>query len=88
MKSVFQIAGAVLLLLLTFGCVWGFLASFEVGLSMFHLVYGLPGIICLAAALKILFGKRAGRKDWFWLICALVLFLTLVLLLWMVARGF
>jgi hypothetical protein len=90
MKLLFRILAAAVLLCLTGFCVFGFLASFEVGwISFWHFLYGICGIGSLAVAMRLLFwrikeGKRARTVGL--AAASMGLFFLAVLLLWLWAK--
>jgi len=90
-RRVLQITVSVPLLTIAAFCVYGFYASFELGVpNVFHVVYGAVGILSLAVATGLLLGRNSafkgfgftGRTAW-----AALLFFGLVLLLWLWATG-
>ena len=90
-KRILQITLSLSLLAVAAFCVFGFDASFEVGvLNVFHALYGAVGILSLAVATGLLRGqnstfkgfKFARRTAW-----AALFFLGLALLLWFCATG-
>jgi hypothetical protein len=90
MKLLLRIVAAAVLLCLTGFCVFGFLASFEVGwISLWHFLYGACGIGSLAIAMRLLLWRVKEGKPQLTVglsIAAAGLFLLAVLLLWLWAQ--
>jgi hypothetical protein len=68
---IMKIVAATLLLCMTGFCVFGFLASFELGwFSLWHCLYGLCGIGCLAGARRLLLCRTLARTWGSLALCA------------------
>ena len=62
MNSLFRVILATVLLCVTGFCVFGFLASFEVGpISLWHCLYGVCGIGTLTVAMRLLLQQTLAR---------------------------
>ncbi len=62
MNSLFRVISATVLLCVTGFCVFGFLASFEIGpISLWHCLYGVCGIGSLTIAMRLLLQRTLAR---------------------------
>jgi hypothetical protein len=90
MKCLFRVISATVLLCVTGFCVFGFLASFEVGwISIWHGIYGICGIASLAVAIRLLRWRTnatAGQMPLGPAIVAGGMFSLAVLVLWLSAK--
>jgi hypothetical protein len=91
MTRILQIMVSLALLGVMAFCVYGFLASFELGmLNVWHGIYGVAGVSSLVVAMRLLPGQNSAFKGFRWVgrtALATLLFLGLVLVLWVWATG-
>jgi hypothetical protein len=90
MKCLFRVISATVFLCVAGFCVFGFLASFEVGwISIWHGIYGICGIASLAIAMRLLRSQIKGDNGATTVVLPLAaggMFSLAVLLLWISAR--
>ena len=78
MNSLFRILAATVLLCVTGFCVFGFLASFEIGpISLWHCLYGACGIGSLTIAMRLLLQRTLARTMGTLALLAVVIFCVL-----------